>query len=108
LEVKGMRTLFQAQIAVLVVKVVAAHGAVEVVVGVHFVGVGCGRGRQANNRGVCLLMGWFLCGAEVVVCLVGLPLAKGSWRRDDGDVPPDDGTLAGQAAAEESVCTNGR
>ena len=47
-------------------------------------------------------MGWFLCGAEVVVCLVGLPLAEGSWRRDDGDVPPDDGTLAGQVAANEA------
>jgi hypothetical protein len=40
-----MRTLLQAQIAVLVVKVVAAHGAVEVVVGVHLVGVGCGGSR---------------------------------------------------------------
>jgi hypothetical protein len=47
-----------------------------------------------------LLLGRFLCGAEVVVCLVGLPLAKSSERRDDGGVPPDDGTLAGQAAAK--------
>ena len=40
----GMRTLFQVQVAVLVVKVIAAHGAVEVVVRVHLAGVGCGRG----------------------------------------------------------------
>lgn len=51
-----------------------------------------------------LLVGVFLGGAEVVVCLVGLPLAKGSGRRDDGGVPPDDGTLARQAAAKGATC----
>jgi hypothetical protein len=49
---------------------------------------------------ISLFIWRFLCGTEVVVCLVGLPLAESSERRDDGGVPPDDGTLAGQAAAK--------
>jgi len=96
-EYDSVRTIFQAQIAVLVVKVITAHGAVELVVGIHLVGVGVGGGGDGELVGRSqlrlLLQRRLFCRTEVVVCLVCLPLVSGSGRRrGGGQVPPDDGT----------------
>ena len=93
-------TFFQAHIAVLVVELVPAQGAVELVVGIHLAGgVGDGCGRQVYGGGgsdsssgsssvvvvVRVLSGRrSVLGSLEVVCLRSLPLASGGRRRDLG------------------------
>jgi hypothetical protein len=52
-----LRTFFQIHVAVLVIKVAAALGAVELVVGVHFAVIGGGSCGQVDGRNArCLLL----------------------------------------------------